>query len=386
MKRLTLLLLMAAAVFAATAQTARPARLSHPLDYLPADSVMFFNQGDNWRLTALMTDSTVRPEPYAPLHRHAFTKQEAAWEARCRDSLNLVGGTGDEQAAPQTAAALRTLDMSARLFLTTGDARYVEVLERALTNAVEAGARRDTSAALRRAAARALISAPALVYATGSDGLYVNLFTDCYARFDTPAFQGAIDQVTDMPTTGEVVLRLTPRRNGTPLTLRVRLPQWATGEVVPASRYATGTRTPLPTVYVNGKELLTSTTERGYLVIQREWNRNDEVRLNFPLPVLPVGPATPGTGGVRPVALMRGPVAYAGATLPAGRALRASHCPEPDFARARMNFVPLIGRSIPLSGGTGTDDGGGDEFVALPYAYFPPQATGRPALWWPALP
>ena len=95
MKRLTLLLLMAAAVFAATAQTARPARLSHPLNYLPADSVMFFNQGDNWRLTALMTDSTVRPEPYAPLHRHAFTKQEAAWEARCRDSLNLVGGTGD---------------------------------------------------------------------------------------------------------------------------------------------------------------------------------------------------------------------------------------------------------------------------------------------------
>ena len=385
-KRLTLLLLVAAAAFVATAQTARPARLSHPLNYLPADSVMFFNQGDNWRLTALVTDSTVRPEPYAPLHRHAFKKQEADWEARCRDSLNLVGGTGDEQTDPQTAAALRTLDTSARLFLTTGDARYVEALERALTNAVDAGARRDTSATLRRAAARALISAPALIYATGSDGLYVNLFTDCYARFDTPVFQGAIDQVTDMPTTGDVVLRLTPKRNGTPLTLRIRLPQWAAGEVIPASRYDAGARTPLPTVYVNGKDLLTSTTERGYLVIRREWNRNDEVRLTFPLPVLPVSPATSGSDGVRPVALMRGPVAYSGATLPAGRALRASHSPEPDFARAGMDFVPLAGSSVPLSGGTNRNDAEDTGFVAVPYAYFPPHATGRPVLWWPALP
>ena len=80
--------------------------------------------GKGIECVGLVTDSTVRPEPYAPLHRHAFKKQEADWEARCRDSLNLVGGTGDEQTDPQTAAALRTLDTSARLFLTTGDARY----------------------------------------------------------------------------------------------------------------------------------------------------------------------------------------------------------------------------------------------------------------------
>ena len=383
MRTITLLAAMWFALLAATAQPSHPTRLGNSLSYIPADSVMLFSLGSNWRTMALLADTTARPVAIEPFGKDQFDGQAAAWEACVRDSLNLVGGTGDELADPQTRPALRMLDLSARLFLSTGDARYVETYERALFNAVTAGALARPITDGTREAATALMTAPSLVYATGDDGIFVNLFANCYARFDTPVFQGSIDQVTDMPTTGDVVLRLRPRHNGYQATLWVRLPRWAEGRIVPEERYVADEEMPLPTVYVNGKELLSSETARGYLVIRRKWNSGDEVRISFPLPVTSVRRAENGQATGNTVALTRGPLTYVGLPASPGSALSTAHWPDIDFDRAQAEFIPLVGHFYPVTGNGDASDTPGAEFFAVPYAYASPAAMPLLTAWWP---
>ncbi len=383
MKRCCILPLFLIATLVAAAQASVPLRLHRPLTYVTADSVAFFEYNDNWRRVALQADADARPQTIAPFGRRAFKRQAAAWERRVRDSLNLVGGTGEETATPQLGPALQTLRTSASLFLSTADSRYMEAAERALMNAVTAGAVRGRTAAERTAAARALITAPSLVYATDDEGVYVNLFVNCYAVLHTKGYDGAIDQVTDMPTTGGVVLRFRPRVNSRPMTLRMRLPLWASGVVYPSGRYAAEGGQPLPTVYINGKEALSSSVEGGYLVVRRNWNFGDELRVEFPLPVLTVRRATDGAVRRGQVALQRGPLTYVATTPTAGCHFSPADRPLPDYEEGYASFAPLKGHLYRSSGTPADAPAPAVPFEALPYAYAAPQQTDSLTLWLP---
>ena len=383
MKRFSLLSLLWLVCLAVVAQPSQPRLLSRPLTPVPADSVMFMSAGENWRTMALAADPALRPAPFRPVSPADFSTQAKAWEARTADSLNLVGGTGDELRQPQLASALHTLHTSASLFLASGDGRYMEAAERALMNAVAAGAAPDRPTAERRAAGEALIAAPSLIYATDAEGLYVNLFVNSYAIVRAAGFDGAVDQVTDMPATGVVVLRLRPRANSSPMTLRLRLPGWGAGRVVPEGRYAAEGAQPLPEVYINGKEALASSVEGGYLTVRRKWNRGDEVRLVFPLPVLSVRSVEDGAARRGRVALTRGPLTYVAAKPGAGLHLSDSVPPQPDYTINYTGFVPLAGRLDPDTPQAGSSATAGVALKAVPYAYASQLLKGRLTLWLP---
>ena len=156
----------------------------------------------------------------------------------------------------------------------------------------------------------------------------------------------------------------------------------ADGVLIPAGGTAQGAQ-PLPEVYINGKEALASSVEGGYLTVRRKWNRGDEVRLVFPLPVLSVRSVEDGAARRGRVALTRGPLTYVAAKPGAGLHLSDSVPPQPDYTINYTGFVPLAGRLDPDTPQAGSSATAGVALKAVPYAYASQLLKGRLTLWLP---
>jgi DUF1680 family protein len=256
-----------------------------------------------------------------------------------------IEGFGDAYELPnktaygETCASIANVYWNARMFLQSGDARYVDVLERSLYNAVLAGVSLEgdtffypnplesdgvytfNHGALTRSPwfessccptniARFLPSVPDYVYATQGDTLYVNLFVSSQAE---PSVGGApvrVSQQSGYPWDGDVTIRLEPA-TARQFELKVRIPGWARNEVVPSSlyRYADATRATY-TLRVNG-ESVTAAVDRGYAVLARTWAPGDTVRLDMTMPVRRVAADDRVVDARGKVALERGPIVYA---------------------------------------------------------------------------
>ena len=98
-------------------------------------------------------------------------------------------------------------------------------------------------------------------------GLYVNLYINTFAHIVTPRGQDyMVDIITSMPWEGMTKLRLrSPGKHTVEATLRLRIPEWQ--------------ETPLP-IYVNGIEY-DYNIQRGYAIITRSWQADDEVYIPF---------------------------------------------------------------------------------------------------------
>lgn len=354
MKKLFLLLwlLLLPAVHTAGQQ------LSSPLQYVPLDSVWVMPYYNPQRLArGFEGDTTQHLRTFTDMERMSrrqFRQALERWNIRLRDSLNLVGGVGDESyGALQFDAARATVINGAALFRETADATFMDAVEAALYNAVEATLSGYFQPAHTQAAARLVFASYSLRYATDEDGVYVNLFSNSTVRVNTPRFRMVIDQVTDMPYLRRVTLRIMQSSASEPLKIRVRLPMWAAGRSLSA-RYRMLNPEQLPTLYVNG-HATEYAVERGYAVVERKWMRGDEIYWDFNLaPRLVAQDARSGQAAVQ-----WGPLIYAmGVDLEAGQRLVVDSI-RPDY---RASFMRLMGPGLPPAGGKP------QPLLLLPYA------------------
>lgn len=275
------------------------------------------------------------------------------WENVVYRKLHLTGGCGaraageaygDDYELPnrcynETCAAVAFLFWNHRMFLMTGDAKYMDVFERSLYNGVLSGIslsgdrffypnplEYDGKAVNNHGHAgrapwfgcaccppnilRMIASLGGYVAAAQGEQLYVSLYTQGEITSDVSGRKVKIEQATRYPEDGRVTLRVGPSEPGV-FTLCLRIPGWVGGHPLPGDLYTYDDPAPGRwSVSVNG-EALAQEPDKGFLRIRREWKAGDTVELNLPMPVRRVAghPRIAATRGL--VALERGPVVYA---------------------------------------------------------------------------
>ena len=203
----------------------------------------------------------------------------------------------------ETCAAIGMVYVNHRLFLLHGDSKYYDVLERTLYNGLISGVSLEGDAFFypnplevkkernyQRQAwfgcaccpsniSRFIPSLPGYVYAVKDNDVYVNLFMNNRSEFYVNGWPVVIEQQTDYPRSGDV--KLTIRETSEPFTLKVRIPGWARGEVMPSDLYTfADQRQGAWSVKVNGEEVK-GELEQGYFNIMRWWKDGDVVELHF---------------------------------------------------------------------------------------------------------
>lgn len=277
----------------------------------------------------------------------------AIWNNVVDTKLHLTGGCGARAAGEaygndyelphrcynETCAAVAFLFWNHRMFLMTGDAKYMDVFERSLYNSVLSGVslsgdrffypnplEYDGSSKNNHGFAgrapwfgcaccppnvlRTLASLGGYVYATRGDELFVNLYAQGEATATVTGNQVKLNQTTDYPWDGRIKLRVTPEKPGT-FTINLRIPGWAEGKPLPSDLYSYDDPTPAKwSLRVNGRKT-TAPQQQGFAAITREWKAGDEITLDLPMLVRRVAGNPKIAATKDQVALERGPVVYA---------------------------------------------------------------------------
>jgi len=274
------------------------------------------------------------------------------WENVAGKKLYLTGGVGAlakgeaygddydlrNDAYNETCAAVALMMWNHRMFLLTGDAKYMDVFERTEFNGfisgvsvsgdrffypnplVYDGHSKNNSGFAGRAPwfgcaccppnlMRTLASLAGYFYAVKGDELYVNLYAQSEAKAEVAGTSVGIAQKTDYPWSGLVRITVSPAAPAR-FTLKVRIPGWAQNRPVPSDLYTyKSPESPAWAIRVAGAAV-EGKPEQGYVAITREWRSGDAVEIDLPMRVNRVlgNPQVAATRGL--VAFERGPVVY----------------------------------------------------------------------------
>ena len=201
----------------------------------------------------------------------------------------------------ETCAAIAQVYLNYRLFLLHGESKYYDALERTLYNGVISGISIDGGkffypnplqsmgqhqrqawfgcACCPSNAARFIPSLPQYIYAVKDNSFYINLFAGNETTVEVGGKKVTLEQRTNYPWDGDVAM--TMKKANSQFALKIRIPGWVRGQVVPSDLYN----------YVDGKQLgysvkvngepVSSTLEDGYFVIDRKWKKGDVVDVHF---------------------------------------------------------------------------------------------------------
>ncbi|MBZ5626907.1 MAG: glycoside hydrolase family 127 protein [Acidobacteriia bacterium] len=257
-----------------------------------------------------------------------------------------VGSTGNEgfgqpyslpniSAYSETCAVLMFITLNHKLFLATGDSKYIDVMERGMyNNAIDgvsasgnrffyvnrlasAGDGRDTR--WERASleccppnlVRFLASMPGFIYAQDKRGtIYVNLYVSSEASFKVDNRDIALSVGSEMPWGGRSKITVSAKE-GLKGNIKLRVPGWSRNQPVPGGLYTYVDKSEKQTrVTINGRAVATGVDKSGYISLDRDWKDGDLVEIDLPFEVRKVV-ADPRVKENRArVALERGPIVY----------------------------------------------------------------------------
>jgi DUF1680 family protein len=257
-----------------------------------------------------------------------------------------VGSTGNEgfgepyalpniSAYAETCAVLMFITLNHRLFLATGDSRYIDVMERGMyNNAIDgvsvsgnrffyvnrlasAGDGRDLRwdrASLECCPpnlVRFVAGMPGFMYAQAKDGpVYVNLYASSEATFTVGGKDVGLSVESEMPWGGKSTIRVAATQ---PIdaALKLRVPGWARNQPAPGGLYRY--LNPIDrtsTVAVNGKNVVATPDRLGYVTLERSWAPGDTIDVSFPVETRQVVADDRVRDARNRIAIERGPIVY----------------------------------------------------------------------------
>lgn len=273
---------------------------------------------------------------------------DAQWHNMTTRRMYVTGGLGSryegeafgkdyelpsDRAYTETCAAIGSFMWNWRLLNITGEARYADLMELTLYNAILPGLSLDGShyfyqnpladdGTHRRQAwfgcaccppnvARLLASLPGYFYSTGpwrgEIRAYVHLYATGTATLSSPEWRGhtlSLRQETNYPWAGDITITITEAPEDVAARIFLRVPPWAdAGAAIQVNDEA-------PRAYVRQDGDNGEFTPHQYAQVSRKWNAGDTLRLTLPMSVrkLAANPRVVDIGGQ--AALMRGPLVY----------------------------------------------------------------------------
>lgn len=231
----------------------------------------------------------------------------------------------------ETCASIAHIFWNHRLFLMHGQAKYIDVIERTLYNALSAGlslsgdrffypnvleARKNkerspwfSCACCPSNMARFMPSIPAYQYAQRGKEIFVNLYIGGEAIFSLAGEELKLTQETRYPWDGQVSIKVGADKD-TEFALKLRVPGWSQNQPVPSDLYRFMDKNSAPvTIKINGIASEVDIVD-GYATINRSWKMGDEVSLYLPMPVRRLLAHPEVEEDQYKVALQRGPIVY----------------------------------------------------------------------------
>jgi DUF1680 family protein len=307
----------------------------------------------------------------------------------------------------ETCAAIGSVFWNHRMFLLHKDAKYMDILERTLYNAVIVGVslegdtffypnplasdgkfRFNKGAACRQPwfgtaccpgnITRFIPSMPGYIYAADRDGVYVNLFVTSEAEVELHGTSVSIQQQTGYPWEGKVQIKVSPAKEAE-FDLFVRIPGWAQNRPVPGDLYQyMDTFEQKPRLAVNGKTVPLDLV-KGYAFIDKVWKDGDVVLLDLPMPVRRVKAHPNVVENSGKVALERGPLVYCVEGIDhAGKALDLV---LPGDAEVFVVFQPDLLNGLVAINGKVLENGNLMELKAIPYYAWSHRGVGEMTVW-----
>jgi uncharacterized protein len=351
------------------------------------------------------------------------------WEDVVYKKFYITGGIGAEgghegfggpyelpnaRAYCETCAAIANVFWNHRMFLMTGDAKYIDVLERSLYNNVlsgvslggdrffypnplESNGQHERSewfgcACCPSNISRFIPSMPNYIYAQQGTDLFVNLFVSGSTIFETPKGNIKLMQESNMPWNGHIVLTLHPE-NPAKANVHIRIPGWAAGNPVPGNLYEfLNDPSERPLFKINGIEV-SPKIENGYAVLSEKWKANDKVEIVFPWEIRRIK-AHPNIEDNRgKMALQLGPLVYCTEWADYENPyifdlfLSENDKLSYDFMPEKLGGMNVIsGHASVLRKGEGPDKGEiyPRKFTAIPYFAWAHRGKGQMMVWIPA--
>ena len=231
----------------------------------------------------------------------------------------------------ETCAAIGNVYVHYRLFLLHGESKYYDVLERTLYNGLISGVSLDGGgffypnplesmgqhqrqpwfgcACCPSNICRFIPSLPGYIYAVKDKDVYVNLFMSNTSDLKVGGKAVSIEQTTKYPWNGDITIGIN-KNNAGQFNLKVRIPGWVRGQVVPSDlyTYSDGKRLKY-TVKVNG-EAVQNELKDGYFCIDRRWKKGDKVEVHFDMEPRTVKANNKVEADRGRIAVERGPIVY----------------------------------------------------------------------------
>jgi len=251
------------------------------------------------------------------------------WENFVTKKMYITGGAGsrhdwesfgEEYELPnrrsyaESCASIANFMWNFRMLLATGDGKFADVMERVLYNGLLSGISLDgkhyfyfnpleDSGRTRRQKwfdcaccppnlARFIASFPGYMYTTSGDGVQVHLYEKSTAAVDFKGSTVKIEQETDYPWSGEIVLSVKTEIEE-PFSIYLRIPTWADDF----------------SIRVDG-ETLDLEPQNGYVELNRNWRGSHRIELSLPMRVELVESHPFVRDNLGKVAVKRGPVIY----------------------------------------------------------------------------
>ncbi len=283
----------------------------------------------------------------------AITEDEAylqtmlkVWEDVVHRNTYVTGGIGaagrnegfdqdyvlpNEHAYCETCASVGMVFWNQRMNWLTGEAKYIDVLERSLYNSALDGIaldgrqffypnplasrgqhqRRDWfgTACCPSNISRLITSVGNYIYAKNNDGLWINLFISSHTKQVINGQTFDIDLQTKYPWNNQILLTVSPHQK-TEAKLHIRIPGWTGGEALPGDLYTFVNSTIEDiAIRIDGKPA-DYQVQSGYAVLDRTWQSDTEVEIILPMQIRKLRSRPEIVENKDRLALQYGPMVY----------------------------------------------------------------------------
>ncbi|MFX1388490.1 MAG: glycoside hydrolase family 127 protein [Promethearchaeota archaeon] len=246
-------------------------------------------------------------------------------------------GFGDNYTLPnfdsycETCAAIANVFWNHRLFLLYGDAKYIDILERSLYNAVLAGISLDgkfffydnplaTNKKVKRKPwfrvpccptniVRLLPQIPSYLYAMKDDTVYVNLFATSQVNILLEGSKIVLKQDTNYPWEGDIKISIKTKQKKE-FVIALRIPSWAQNKPISSDLYRYLKNNPENIILKINKDQIDFKVEKGFIKINKVWEQEDVIELKIPMPIRRVLANRQVEVNIGKVAIERGPIVF----------------------------------------------------------------------------